>query len=147
VKVRMCSKASLTTELQLYKACCILLYVTIATATIVIAYTAISQRPVEVFYAITVEDSVYQYPYWNITLRVKQEIPVELHIAQIYYKGIKIAEGTVKFTKLGEGDQLTLINTFNTDRASGENFTLFLWFDEHKYQQFALSLPEEKPSH
>lgn len=135
----------MTTEARLYKACCVLLFVTIATAAIVITYISLSQkRPTEVFYAITVESSVYHDPYWNITLRVKQEIPLELHSIEIYCKGVKVMEKIMDSITLKEGDGLVLTNIFKGYVTSGENFTLFLRFDEYKYQQFPLALPEEE---
>jgi hypothetical protein len=130
------------TEARLYKACWVMFYITIATATIVTAFIYLSQkRPTEVFYAITVESSVYHYPHWNITLKAKQDIPLELHSVQIYYKGVKVLEKTIKAIKLEEGDCLILTSTFASYNP-GENFTLFLRFDKLMYQQFPLMLPE-----
>ena len=134
----------MTTEERLYKACWVLLYVTIVTAAIVVAYISLEQkRPTEVFYVITLENSVYHYPLWNITLKAKQEIPLELQSVQLYYKGVKVLEKTIVAIKLKEGDCLVLTNTFGSYVTSGENFTLFLRFDEYKYQQFPLTLPKE----
>ena len=138
----------MTTELKLYKACCIMLYVTIATAAIVTTYMFVSQkRPIQVFYAISVEKSVYDFPYWNITLLAKESIPVQTHAVQMFYKGNKVIDSTIKNVTLSEGDRLVLTYVLDSYVAPRENFTLYLWFKGNRYERFLLSLPEENPNH
>ena len=134
----------MSTELKLYNACVIMLYITIAAVAIATAYIFLSQkRPTEVFYAITVENTVYDYPYWNITLLAEEPIPTQTHAVQIFYKDYKIVDSPIKNLTLREGDRLILSAVFDSYVAPRENFTLYLWFKGNIYERFLLSLPEE----
>ena len=115
---------------------------------ICVAFLYKSPEGQECFYNITVEKSVYRFPWWNITILAQDDIP-KIFGVQLRY-GEQWLEKHEIGASLEEGDRLTLHFNFNVHVVSGENFTLYLYFhtlgtiDKHSgnyFMRINLTLP------
>ena len=74
----------------------------------------------ECFYNITVEKSVYSFPWWNITLLAHEDMP-KISEIQLRY-GEQWLEKHMIDTSLEVGDKLTCQFKLNVRIVPGENF-------------------------
>ena len=118
--------------------------IVLAIGVIAIVYIMFSPQSSErVFYDFELTKSVYNFPDWNITLKANTDIPYKVYADQLYYGSQKVSEETWTQIKLNQGDSLTFNFKLNVHVASQENFTLYLWFEQNKYVEYELTLPEE----
>ena len=97
-------------------------------------------RPQECFYSLTVE-SIYHFPWWNITLWAHEDMP-KISEIQLRY-GEQWLEKHMIDTSLEVGDKLTCQFKLNVHIVPGENFILYLYFEHNYYMTINLMLPEE----
>jgi len=123
--------------------CALVIMACFIVAIIIIMCVAFLPRSeqLECSYDITVKESVYGFPWWNITLLMHEDIPRILGV-QLRYEEQWLKKHTIGMI-FERGDSLTLRFKFNIHIASSENFILYVYFEHNYFMRIDLILPEE----
>jgi len=118
--------------------------ITVCVAIFAVGYILSQSQGLEqVNYDVSVTKSMYHFPQWNVTLTFHQNISVPLYSAKLFHGGQLVTYADWKAIIFNKNDNLTFNYNMDVHIASGENFTIWLYFDSNKYMTLNLILPTE----